>query len=438
MSNVHVHGPLDRNFAWDGERVYREADFAPGSERPSQLRGPAAAVQPGAGGTWRVVRDPLGINKLFWAEEADGSIAVAARPRRLIDLGHPLERISAVPRGCVVDLDPAAAEPVQHSIIPASWSSRDHARRLSLEAAGRRLRSTLDRYLAAVASANPGAKVFVCLSGGLDSSSVAALSCQHFAEVVGVSFDLRRRPGRASEDRLTAQRLARDLGMPLLEVTVTEEELFRHLDTVLVEGIDWRDFNVHAALVNAAMAEAIRNATPGLEAIVLTGDLANEFLVDYHSESYRGRTYYPLPRLSPRALQTSLVQGLDSCHREVGIFGAWDLSVVQPYAVAVDDYLDLADDVLAMDNRKELLCRAAVGGLLPGYIFTRPKVRAQVGSAEIGGGVLAACVDRGLDGPWLRRRFAELHSVTDPAMLDRFVRAGRYRSSVPSPVGRAA
>ena len=131
------------------------------------------------------------------------------------------------------------------------------------------------------------------------------------------------------------------------------------------------------------------------------------------------------------------MQGLDTCHREVGVFAAWGLSVVQPYAVAADTYLALPDDLLVTDNRKELLCRAAVG-VLPEYIFTRPKIRAQVGSVEIGVGVLAACVDRGLDGPWLRHRFAELHDVDDLSVLDRFIRAGRYRSSVPSLIGRAA
>jgi len=438
MTNLSVCGPLDPNFAWDGNRLYRDADFAPGLELPSGLRGAAAAVRPGVGGTWRVIRDPLGINKLFWAREPDGSVAVAARPRRLIDLGHPLERISAIPRGCVVDLEPAVDEPVQRLIVPASWSSRGDAGRLSLEAAGQRLRSTLDGYLAAVATAHPRAKVFVCLSGGLDSSSIAAVARRHLADIVGVSFDLRRRPGRSSEDRLTAQRLADDFGMPLLEATVTEEELFHHLDTVLVEGADWRDFNVHAALVNAAMAAAIREAAPNGEVLVLTGDLANEFLVDYHTESYNRHVYYQLPRLPPVALRASLVQGLDTCHREVGVFAAWDLHVVQPYAVAADSYLALPEDVLVLENRKELLCRAAVGELLPEYVFTRPKVRAQVGSVEIGGGVLAACVDRGFDGRWLRRRFAELHDVTDLAVLDRFIRAGRYRSSVPSLIGRAA
>ena len=438
MTTVQLHGPLDPNLAWDGGGICRDDAFRPGAELPEGLRGAVAAVQPGPGGTWRVVRDPLGINKLFWARDADGTIALAARPRRLVDLGFPLQEIAAVPRGCVVDLDPAAPEPAQRSIAPAWWSSAGRATPLRLEETGRRVRSALDRYLAAVAVARPEAEVFVCLSGGLDSSSVAALACQHFPTVVGVSFDLRRRPGRASEDRVTAQRLARDLGMPLLEVTVDEEQLFQHLDTVLAEGIDWRDFNVHAALVNAALAAGIRAAVPGREAIVLTGDLANELLVDYHSETYNGHTYYQLPRLSPTALQTSLVQGLDTCHREVGIFAAWDLGVVQPYAVAVDHYLTLPADFLATENRKELLCRAVFGDLLPGYIYSRPKVRAQVGSVEIGGGVLAACVDRGLDGPWLRRRFAELHGVTDVATLDRFIRAGRYRSSVPSPIGRAA
>jgi asparagine synthetase B (glutamine-hydrolysing) len=435
MRAVHLHGPLNRNVAWDGRDICHDADFRPGARLPHGIRGAVATVEPGPGGVWRVIRDQLGINKLFWARDGDGGIAMAARPRRLIDQGYPIQQIAAVPRGSVIDIDPATPTPAQHSIIPTWWSSAGRTASLSPEAAGERVRSAVDGYLAALISAHPDAKLFVCLSGGLDSSSIAALACQHADEIVGVSFDLRRRPGRASEDRVTAQRLARDLGMPLLEVTVDEEELFQHLDTVLLEGIDWRDFNVHAALVNAALAAGIREVVSGPEAIVLTGDLANEFLVDYHLETYKGRPYYQLPRLSPTALQASLVQGLDTCHREVGIFAAWGLGVVQPYAVAADHYLALPEAFLATENRKELLCRAIVGDLLPGYIYTRPKVRAQVGSVEIGGGVLAACVDRGLDGRWLRRRFAELHDVTDVAALDRFIRAGRYRSAVPSLTG---
>ena len=125
--------------------------------------------------------------------------------------------------------------------------------------------------------------------------------------------------------------------------------------------------------------------------LVFTGDLANEFLVDYHPERYKGTTYYELPRLPAVALRASLVRGLDSCHREVGVFGAWGLSVVQPYAVAVDAYLALDSEFLGREERKQELCREIFGDLLPGYVYSRPKVRAQAGSPGLGGGVLAAC-----------------------------------------------
>ena len=434
MSEVRVLGRLDGNFAWDGNRLYQDGDVRVGSAPPHELRGAATWVRPGPGG-WRILRDPLGLNKLFWAQGEGGGVDLAARARTLVDAGHPFEAIRSVPRGCVLDL--IAGEPplAPDWIVPAAWFATDGPT-LDVDKAGREIRSRLDRYLAAVAAAHPAAPVFVCLSGGLDSSGITVLARQHFPAAVAVSFDLAKLGGRESQDRVMAQRLARDLDLPLLEVTVTEDQMFEHLDTVLVDGIDWRDFNVHAALVNAALAAGMADALPARDpatpALVLTGDLANEFLVDYHPEQYRGVTYYELPRLPAAALRTSLVRGLDSCHREVGVFAAWGLSVVQPYAVAVDAYLALDSDFLGREERKQQLCREIFGDLLPEYVYSRPKVRAQAGSPELGGGVLAACVDRGYDAAWLRRRFASLHDVADPSTLDRFLRAGLYRTAVPS------
>lgn len=436
MSTVRVLGRLDENLAWDGRRLYQDADVRIGAAPPGELRGAGAWVRPSPGG-WRIIRDPLGLNKLFWAGAEGGGIEVAARARTLIDAGHPFEEIRAIPRGCVLDLIASEPPPAPDSIVPSAWFAGDGTT-VDVDKAGREIRARLERYLAAVAAAHPTAHVFVCLSGGLDSSGIAALARQQFPAAVAVSFDLAQPGGRASQDRVTAQRLARDLNMPLLEVTVTEDRLFEHLDTVLVEGIDWRDFNVHAALVNAALAAGIDGAStardPSTPVFVLTGDLANEFLVDYHPERYKGATYYELPRLPAVALRTSLVRGLDSCHREIGVFAAWGLSVVQPYAVAVDTYLALDGQFLGREERKQQLCREVFGDLLPGYVYSRPKVRAQAGNPELGGGVLAACVDRGFDAAWLRQRFAQLHGVADPSTLDRFIRAGRYRTAVPSVV----
>ena len=94
----------------------------------------------------------------------------------------------------------------------------------------------LDSYLSALATTYPQAEAFACLSGGLDSTGIAALVREHFRNVVAVSFDLQRPDGRASEDRRVAERLASDLDLPLLEADATEDQLFEMLDTVLLEG----------------------------------------------------------------------------------------------------------------------------------------------------------------------------------------------------------
>jgi hypothetical protein len=66
-------------------------------------------------------------------------------------------------------------------------------------AVGWEIREALDGYLAAIAAAGPGARAFVCLSGGLDSSGIAALGREHFTGVLGVSFDLARSTGLSEE-----------------------------------------------------------------------------------------------------------------------------------------------------------------------------------------------------------------------------------------------
>jgi asparagine synthetase B (glutamine-hydrolysing) len=439
VSAVRIVGGLDTTFAWDGAHLYGAADLAPGREHPSVLRGAVATVSASAArDRWRIVRDPLGLNKLFWARRADGEVLFAARPWRLVELGHGLDEIAAVPRGLVIDLDPGEQEPFSSSLVPDAWSAPSSAG-IDVKTAGREIREQLDRYLGAIAARHRGSPIFVCLSGGIDSSGIAALVADHFPDAVAVSFDLARRGGAASEDRRIAGRVARDLRLPLLEATVTPDELLEPLDTVLREGIDWRDFNVHAALVNAALARKIADASDSSHGmpLVFTGDLANEFLIDYQPERYRGETYYSLPRLPPVALRSLLVRGLDTCHREVGVFEAWALSLIQPYAVAVDTYMSLPEAFLRAPDRKEQLSRAIFGGAMPGYVLTRGKTRAQVGGAQAGGGVLAACVDRGIDGAALQRRFADLHGDSNGRSLDRFIRAGRYRARVPPGLGLA-
>jgi hypothetical protein len=213
-------------------------------------------------------------------------------------------------------------------------------------------------------------------------------------------------------------------------VTPTADELLDGLDTVLREGIDWRDFNVHAGLVNFGLASGIAAAGSTTDDLVLTGDFPNEYLVDYHAEELGGQTYYSLPRLPPAALQAALVRGLETSHRETGPFYARSLPVVQVYGPAVDHYLALSASFLADPQRKERLCHMIFGDAIPDYVYSRPKTRAQIGDPDGDGGVLGVCLAHGIDARALRRRFTELHRATD-SELDRFIRGGRYVASTP-------
>lgn len=425
MSDVSLIGALDPAMGWDGAHIYDPAAAWP----PARLAGAAAGFYRLRGGGARVLRDPLGLGKVFWARSESGDLAFAARPARLVQAGYRFDDIRASPRGHSARVD-ARGRLAERAVIERAGT--DPGGGASAGAIAASIRRGLDSYLAAVAAAHPNRRAYVCLSGGLDSSTVAVLARRHFSALTAVSFDLAASERGESEDRACARRLAADLDMPLLEATAGPADLLSHLDLVLVEGIDWRDFNVHCGLVNAVLAEAIARDTGPQDPppIVVTGDLPNELLVDYHAETYRGRRYYELPRLEVSTLRRALVDGLDTCHREVGVFGAFGLAVAQPYAACAPAYLRLPADALERDDRKDRLVWDIVGSELPEYIYRRPKVRAQLGDAE-GGGALAACVDRGVDGPWLRRRFAQLHGIEDESALDRFIRAGRYRAELP-------
>jgi hypothetical protein len=189
----------------------------------------------------------------------------------------------------VVDVTANDATPTLDSIVPPAWSSGPAEHPLGLREAAREIRAGLERYMEAVAAAYPSASVFVCLSGRARQLGHRGVGPRAIRRGGRVSFDLTRPGSPASQDRAIGQRLARDFDMPLLEVDVDDE--LQCMDTVLVEGIDWRDFNVHTRLVNAALAAAIDGTLPARDpatpVLVLTGDLANEFLVDYHPENYK-------------------------------------------------------------------------------------------------------------------------------------------------------
>lgn len=416
MVQLKTVGPLAPSFAWDGARL-RDPSTSPAASE-GRLRG-AFATARDTGANRLIVRDPLGLNKLFYAQRGD-KVLLAGRPAALRAQEVGLDECRAFPPNTIARWADGTVT------VELLWSPETSS---AVDTAEDALGAALRRYITAVLAARPGPAV-VCLSGGLDSAIVAAAVRERRPDAVAVTFDLNGRDGR-SEDFRTAIEVARALELEALPALHAIPDVLALVERVLVAGADWRDFNVHAGLVNAALATTIRQEFGGeaSHATVFTGDLANEFVADYEPEHYRGQIYYRLPRLGNEALRTVLVAGLQSAHREIGIFDDFGLVVVQPYAAVAPELLQLPARDLRPGHAKRSVYRRCFGDLLPAPARRARKVRAQIGG-QGQGGVLGACVDAGMDQPYLERRFAALHHC-DVATVRRFIRAGRHRTGIP-------
>ncbi len=418
-----------RNFCW------QRGSFAPSvnDTAPAELAewtGPFSLAVVGPQGRVTLARDRLGINKLFFAIHETGRVAGANYLVDLVGQGIPCEAIYSVPAGHVVEVDVgdravsssrfAGTDPVPQ---PGGAGVKDIARGI---------RRDLEGWFARLAEQFTGRRICVCLSGGLDSGVIAALAREYFRDVTAYTYGYMEAGAVHSEDVRYAERLAHALRIPFRLVAASAEDVHAAVDDAVCYGQDWRDFNVHCAIVNEILARAIRrdaeDSGAGLSPLILTGDLANEFLADYAAVSYRGREYYRLPRLSPGELRSVLIQGLDAGDREVGVFNHHGLEVIQPYGLVVDRYLALPGSFLGRARAKQALGGAIAGDLLPRFVFDRVKVRAQIGSSTEPTGILPVLIDAGFDAGRLREVFCRLFKVEDQAFLSRFVRAGRYRA----------
>ena len=441
MTPGHDNLPIS-NYCWRDGALCSPADIVDavrGANAPD-LRGQFAIHSESGGEHW-LVRDPLGVNKLFFALAGDTILAA----NYLVDLtarGIPLEEIWSVPSGHSVRVRPEAGE--YQLTRYAQWSCNDaplsdpfdvtpHAERIS---------SGLRSVFASLRQLSAGREVFVTMSGGMDSSTIAVLAREYLGRFTGVTFTVADESGgfRESEDLRFARRLAAEIDVPLHVVAFTSADIIALLDEVLVYGQDWRDFNVHCGLVNAAIAHSLeavsKRAAGAPRPLLLTGDAMNEIMSDYTAVNYKGREYYRLPRLSRAQLRPFLMQGLDSGDREVGLYARHGLDAIQPYAICADAYLSLPGAFLDSQSAKERLVEAVMGERVPAYIRARPKVRAQAGGSDELRGTLAVLADAGIDSNRLKHRFAELLGA-DPGAVERLIKAGYYRFPIALPERRS-
>jgi asparagine synthetase B (glutamine-hydrolysing) len=421
----------------DPEQLRRELIARPPHEALAQVSG-HFALHSAEGAVHVLARDPLGVAKLFYALGADGQVHSSNFLIDLLRAGHRARAIGSVPSGHFVrlnlqnqTLEMARYVPLELAEgadpLPAAEADAELARH------GARIRAALSATFQQLAPVLRDRPIYVTLSGGLDSTTIAALTRLQVGTFTALTFAMDFGGGpeqREADDLYHARRVAEDLGVKHEIVSVTQDELLSLLDDVLLYGQDFRDFNVHCALVNVALARFLerRHAQAGRAGrpVVLTGDGMNELVADYTPVKLGDREHYVLPRLSPGRTRRFLLLGLDAGDREVGVFARAGVDCIQPYLLCPEVYTALPDRVVESENAKQKLARSVMGSLIPEHVYKRPKVRAQVGSSAEPLGTLAALTRAGVDGLDLERRFETLFGI-DPRERRGLIRAGMYR-----------
>jgi asparagine synthetase B (glutamine-hydrolysing) len=419
------------NWIWnDGvpaEDIDLSGDAFPAAAAFDKIEG-HFAIHQSEGPRHRFIRDPLGVNKLFFGLTDAGKIMSSNYLLALREQGIPAGRIESVPSGHCLELNTETRSFSLSKYRMLEYNTAEDPG--DLRAEGARIRAALEATFRKLQAGIGSRPLYVTMSGGLDSSTIAALAREFIGPFVGVTFCLEDDPESAESDLHHAEAMARHLGVEHRIVSASSDLLAELLDPVLTRGQDWRDFNVHCGLVNAAMARDLQsqNEDDSTRPVVLTGDAMNELMADYSPVTYRGKEYYSLPRLAAGRLRRFLVSGLDSGDREVGIFAHFGLDTIQPFALLADVYAAVPGAVLNRDEAKQQLVREVMGRAIPEGIYERPKVRAQVATADGVGGTMAALIDRNIEGEHLKRRFGELMGMHAREMDD-LIRGGFYRFS---------
>lgn len=225
----------------------------------------------------QLVRDPYGVRPLFLGEGAGWSGVVSEIK------GFPpgATRVAAVTPGTMVDLlidqNPLELDTVTWHQIPWLKVPRWRANLEGFVEGGQALRQALEEAVAKRLATVRA--VGACLSGGLDSSLVAAIAARRLARS-GKRLHTYSIGMAGSPDLEHARLVAAHIGSDHHERIVTPEECLAVIPEV-VRAIESFDITtVRASVGNYLVGRLVRETTPDVK-VVLNGDGADEALGGY-------------------------------------------------------------------------------------------------------------------------------------------------------------
>jgi len=221
-------------------------------------------------GEFFAFRDPIGINSLYWGKAADGAFWFASEMKGLHDM---CESFDVFPPGHVYYSKSDKLERfysptwIDMSIVPTEKVDYTRVKNLVINAVVKRLMTDVPLAL--------------YLSGGLDSSLVAAIASRHLSDSKN-TFDKNMRLHtfsigiKGAPDLLAARKVAEHLGTVHHECYMTVEQGIDALRDLVYHLESYQQ--VRAALPNYLLARRVKAA--GFK-VVLSGEGADEAMAGY-------------------------------------------------------------------------------------------------------------------------------------------------------------
>ncbi len=372
VSNGEIYNHLDLrdglgavDFANDSDAAVLLPLFAEhGDAVAEQLDGMFAFVVAAEDGTLVAARDRLGIKPLYRATDGVRT-AYASEMRPLLEAGFA--DVATVPPGHMWVGD----ELQRYWSLPEARTdgstSTEDVRRWCGE-----LREALEA--AVVKRLMSDVPLGAFLSGGLDSSIIAALAVRHEPGLATFALGF-----EDSADLCAARDVAKHLGTTHHEIVVTEEEALAVLPEVLRHLESWDRDLVRSALPTYLVAEFASRSVK----VVLTGEGADELFAGYaYHRSYSEDTatlQHELHR-SVAAMHDSNLQRVDRmtmAHSLEARVPFLDPAVVE-VAMQIPGSLKLRQDRGVIVDK--WILREAFADLLPPEISARPKAQFDEGS----------------------------------------------------------
>jgi asparagine synthase (glutamine-hydrolysing) len=316
------------------------------------------------------VRDPLGVKPLYYGN--DGIFAFASERKALWEVG--INETHSLPPKYMLHNQELIELPGR-----LSWKE-DHSSRSKIvnSPSKKYLKETLKNHIQeSVQKRTIGLdKVGILFSGGVDSTLLAVICAD-----LGIETDLYVVGSEGSPDLLFANKVSRDIGLPLHTRIVDEQVVKKYIPLVLNAIEEWNVMKLGVGMTAYLAAEMAHQQG---QRVMLSGQGADELFAGYHR-------YLDFYQKKGEKAQEDLHEDVENLYH-VNLERDDKVTMASSVELRVP-YLDLQIINMAMDipmyykingpedNRRKCILREVASELgVPPEIVNRPKKAAQYGS----------------------------------------------------------